>query len=154
MKVLVLLLFIAFAGTACVSPEGTVTVNYPTEFERTTIFGSSKKFTIRAGTYTAKLKMNFKKKVVLKLNGVKFGIRFDIPRTVDNNGTTVFMREDIGQPYNIKFIISTELSEGQEHRTTESCTVAKKIHVCEMHGDKRVCKIVSKSFNDLLSSNL
>lgn len=146
MKSLVLLVFIALAGTACVTPEGDVTVNYPTVFKRTTVLRNTKTFTVQPGVYKAKLGMNAKKKAVLSLDGVRFGITLNVPRSIDQNGITVFMREEVGQPYNIQFAIESELSEGVEQRNITSCTVNKKVSECEIVNGRRLCEVVSKSF--------
>jgi hypothetical protein len=139
-----LLIVIALVGTACVNPKGQVTINYPTQFERKTIFGNTKTFTIQPGIYSAKLKMTSKNKAKLKISGVKHPVSFKVPGSIDQNGETVFLAHELGQPFNVKILVDTELSEGPEQRTTEDCTVTIRTNVCEIVDGHRTCHLVTK----------
>jgi len=140
-----LLIVIALVGTACVNPKGQVTVNYPTQFERKSFFGKTKKFTVQPGVYSAKLKLTSKKKAKLKISGVKHSVAFKIPGSIDQNGETIFLAHEIGQPFNVKILVDTELSEGPEQRTTEDCTVTINRKVCEIVDGHRKCHMLTET---------
>lgn len=134
-----LLVIIALVGTACVNPSGNVVVKKASQFERKTIFGKKKKFTVKPGTYKAKLVMTSSKKAKLKITGVKHNIKLKIPSRIEQNGTTHLSAHQIGQPFDVKIVVDTDWSEGPEQRETEDCTVTKTKKFCERIDGQRVC---------------
>jgi hypothetical protein len=139
-----LLVAIALMGTACVNPRGDVQVHEKLEFKRKTIFGKTKKFTVKAGTYHAKVSMSSSKKGKLKLNGVKHDIKFKLPHSISENGITKFAAGSTGQPFGMEVDVQTSVTRGERQRETQACTVTVTRRVCERVDGQRVCKKITE----------
>lgn len=88
--------------------------------------------TVRVGTYSADIKANTKKKITLRLNNdADEKYEFNVPNgSIPSNGSFAYGPEVLGQPVNMKGVVTTVVSDSERRQTTESCQYQEPVQVC------------------------
>lgn len=128
MKTLLPLVAAALLFVGCERIEGQLNVSSPTTLKNSD--GNTR--SIQAGTYTADIKANTKKKITLRLNddnNNKF--IFNIPDgSIPSNGTFAFKSSTVGQPVDLSGQVVTEVTNGERRTGYESCQYQEAVQVC------------------------
>ena len=128
MKTLLPLVALALLFVGCERIEGQLNVTSPTTLKNSD--GQTR--SIQAGTYTADIKANTKKKITLRLNddnNNKF--IFNIPDgSIPNNGVFAFKASTVGQPVDLSGQVVTEVTNGERRTGYESCQYQEPVQVC------------------------
>jgi hypothetical protein len=89
---------------------------------------------IAVGTYSAELKRStFGKKIVLKLNNdqdQKYEFKIPDGTSIPTNGTFSLASADIGQPVNLKGVVSTKVTDTTPQEVFQACTYTEPYTVC------------------------
>lgn len=128
MKTLLPLIAAAFIFAGCEKIEGQLNISSDTKLR------SSKGVvrTLSAGTYTADIKANTKKKITLRLNNdgdAKY--EFNVPDgSIPSNGSFSYKSSTVGQPVDLTGNVTTQIVNGERRSTYESCQYQEPVQVC------------------------
>lgn len=128
MKTLLPLFAAAILFAGCEKIEGQLNVSNDVKIKTT----KGVMRTVRAGTYTADIKANTKKKITLRLNNdADEKYEFNIPDgSIPSNGAFSYNSATVGQPVDLSGTVATVVTESPRRQTTESCQYTEPVQVC------------------------
>jgi hypothetical protein len=141
MKNVMSLLILSLMTVSCVNLEGRLNVNQLMSAEKKGGFLNLQRKTvqIQPGNYQANLKVNNTKSFTLKLKAEKesetdilIPIKSEKDFSIPTNGNVIIRGSEISQPFDLSGVIETNITDSEQTKTTEACTLQR----TERHCDK------------------
>lgn len=150
LKVLMGLTVLSLLSTACIRLEGQLDVRQPMAAKKKSGFLNLKKkeIKIEPDIYRAELKVNGSDSFTLKLEGrekILVPIKSEKDLRIPDNGIVRISAQDIGQPFDLRGNIATEVEHSPSTEAIEECSFTVTENRCQKICEKvDACKIECK----------